>query len=140
MNDELVPSDEQVEQRAIALAFGLIAVAADPAGAADRLKKLTAATEAHRRAAAAAERATAEATESKQKADEALDRMAEKIAAHQLWVDGTEKNYRLREEAVRQNEIRQEEREKQLVDRESDLARRSLVHQRLVEQTKAALS
>jgi hypothetical protein len=124
----------------VALAFSLIAVAADPAGAADHLKKLTAATAAHREAVAAAEKAIAEATESKQRADEALERMVTKVAEHQAWVDGTERNYRLREEAVRQNEVLQEAREKKLLEQEADLARRSLVHQRLVEQTKAALS
>jgi hypothetical protein len=117
-----------------------IALAADPAGAAKRLKELRSATAEHVRQQGAAEEAVAraETVSARLAADEAS--LATRTADFQSWVDATEKNYRDREARIRTNEMIQEAREKKLLEQEADLARRVSAHERRLQNLKETLA
>jgi hypothetical protein len=139
MSDEF-RSDEQVEQRAVAHAFGLLAAVGDAGAAKIRLEQLVAATAELVTQRTSAEKIVAEADEKMALWKAADENLFKRIAEFQGWVDGTEKSYRDREARILTNEQSQTEREADLVDRESDLARRTAAHEQRLQSLKATLS
>ena len=85
-------------------AFALLAAAADPAGAHQRMSELKTATEAHDAARLAAEQAAADADAIKKCADTALAELETRSGEFQRWVDTTEANLKQREADVRARE------------------------------------
>jgi hypothetical protein len=121
MNDQ---KSNDVEQRAVAHAFGLLAAAGDAKAAKVRLDELIRATVEHDAKLVAATTALAEADEKSRLWKEADAALATRIREFQDWVDRTEASYRQREDRVRTNEVSQEQRDCSLVEREADLDRR----------------
>jgi hypothetical protein len=138
--DDFIPTDEQAEVRAMSRALALIEVVADPAGAADRLKKLKAATVDLGAQRSAAEQVLAEATSRTTALAEGEKSLAKRTEEFQTWVDGTEKGYREREGRIRTNEEDQAAREAKLVQGETDLARRVSAHEARVKSLKETLA
>jgi hypothetical protein len=134
MNDlsEYFPTDEQIEGRAVAHAFGLLAAVGDAKAAKVRLEQITAATKEYAEQRVAAEKIVAEA-DTKRAAAEAADiELAKKTAAFQTWVDGTERAYREREARILENEQICARRDADFKNREGDLARRIAEHDSVV--------
>jgi hypothetical protein len=141
MSDALpVNNDELIEQRAVAHAFGLLAAVGDAKAAKVRLDELVKATAEHDAKLAAATAAIAEAATKSATLAKAETSLAERTADFQVWVDSTEKAYRVREDRIRTNEEAQERRERDLVDKESDLARRMKLHAERVANLRENLS
>jgi hypothetical protein len=138
MND--FSSDEQVEQRAVAHAFGLLAAVGDAPAAKQRLDDLVKATADHGAKLAAATKAIAEADTKRESAEAAEAKLAERTAAFQLWVDSTEKAYRERESRILVNEELGAQRERELASKETDLAQRTAAHEQRLQSLKATLS
>jgi hypothetical protein len=138
MNDmaEYFPTDEQIEARAVARTFELIAVAGNAKAAQTRLEKIVAATAELAKQRVAAEVTITEAY-NKRVAAEALDAdVTKRVADHQAWVDGTEKSYREREARILENERIWGERNAELESREADLASRVSAHEGAVRRLK----
>jgi hypothetical protein len=132
--------DEQLEQRAVVLAVGLLTAIADPKAAKARLDDLVKATAEHDSKLEAANAALAALEEKKAlfaKADSAL---ATRIAEHQDFVSGSERNFRAREDRLRLGEEDQAGRAAKLVQAESDLARRVSAHEARVASLRETLS
>jgi hypothetical protein len=128
--------DEQLEARAVARTFELIAVAGDPMAAKTRLQEIVDATAELAKQRVAAEITTAEAY-NKRTAAEALDAdVTKRVANHQQWVDATERSYREREARILENERIWGERNAALEARETDLASRVAAHESLVRKLK----
>jgi phage-related minor tail protein len=139
MNDEH-RSGDQVEVLALTRAMALIEVAADPAGAAKRIKSLSeaAAKLAAERRAAEAVMAEADVRSAELAKGEAS--LTQRIADTQAWIDASERSYRQREDHVRRNEEAQEQREGSLVEKETELAKRESVHRQRVDSLRANLA
>jgi hypothetical protein len=143
MNMEMAdyfPTDEHLELLALSRAMALIEVAADPAGAKQRLKELKAATTALAAERAAAEKVIADATTKSATLARADEGLATRITEFQTWVDFTEKSYRERENRIRLGEENQAAREAKLVQGESDLARRVAAHEQRLASLKETLA
>jgi hypothetical protein len=130
----------EVEQRAIAVALGLLVAVADAGAAKVRLEQLVAATAEHDAKLVAVDAAIAEVGEKARLWKEADAGLSTRISEFQSWVDRTEASYRQREDRVRANEIEQERRGNELASKESDLDRRVSAHEQRLQSLKATLS
>jgi chromosome segregation ATPase len=133
-------NDDEAEERAAALALGLLAAVGDAKAARLRLEQLVGASAEHDRKLAAATAAIAEAEARSTELTKAETSLTQRIADFQNWVDGTERSYRSREDHVRRNEEAQGQRERSLVEQESDLDRRTAAHQQRVASLRETLA
>jgi hypothetical protein len=133
-------SAEKLETLVNERLFSMVAFCADPAGAAKRVKEISAATTELVTQQGVAEKVVAEADAKSAKlaSDEAS--LAQRTADFQGWVDSTERAYRDRENRIRMNETVQESREKKLLEQEADLARRMSAHEQRVRNLKDSLN
>jgi hypothetical protein len=132
--------DKQIEQRAVAHAFGLLAAVGDAKAAKVRLDELVQATKEHDARLAAATAAIAEADTKRATAEAEEAKLTERTAAFQLWVDSTERGYRQREDRIRVNEETAAQRERELASKEADFAQRAAAHEQRLQSLKATLS
>lgn len=131
---------DEIEQRAVAHALGLLAAVGDAPAAKQRLDELVKATAEHDKQLAAATAAITEADAKRASAEAAEAKLTERTAAFQLWVDTTERNYRQREDRIRVNEELGAQRERDLAARETDLDQRTAAHEARLSSLKATLS
>jgi hypothetical protein len=138
--DDKSPFADEIEQRAVVLAIGMLTAIAGPRAAKQRLEELVSAT-AENVATLAESTAAIAALDEKQalfaKADAAL---SQRVVEFQAWADSTKASLVSREQVVVQNELSGEERLRTLVDRESDLARRMQSHEQRVAALKQSLT
>jgi hypothetical protein len=101
VSNEIEMSDEHVEVLALSRAMALIEIAADPAGAAKRVKELESATAALAAERSAAEKVVAEADARSAELVKGEASLTQRIADAQRWIDSSEKSFRERENRLR---------------------------------------
>jgi hypothetical protein len=133
-------SGERLEATVNEWLFSMVALCADPAGAAKRLKVIKAATAELVMQQGVAEKVVAEADAKSAQLAKDESSLVQRTADFQNWVETTERNYRERENRIRSNETIQDSREKKLLEQEADLARRASAHEQRLQNLKDSLN